>query len=100
MMDIKKALEIYSSEFSLDWEQYNYDTGRLLLNINGVRYRAFAVPVKDFQKFKFLLYKNKGNALKFLKENFTIERLPEELDERPSDEAFDKFIKHLEGLVP
>lgn len=98
-MDTQKALKVYSSELSVDWEKYSDETGRLLFYINGIKYRALAVPVKDFQKFKYLLTKSEGKELTFLKENFIIERVPEESDERPSDEAFDKFIKYMEGLT-
>lgn len=98
-MGTQKALRVYSSDFSVQCEKYSDETGRLLFTISGVKYRALSVPVKAFQKFKYLLTKSEGKALAFLKETFTIERVPEESEERPSDEAFNKFIQYMERLT-
>lgn len=97
-LNTKEVVRIYSSEFSVKWENYNQDTGNILLNINGKIYTVYSVPEKDFQEFRRRLNLNRGKALKFLKDSYRIERKPEESSERASDEDFNKWIGEMEAL--
>jgi hypothetical protein len=87
-----------ASKFSVRWENYSDDTGRLILDINGRKYRGMGISVKDFQHFKQLLNRNRGQAIKFLEKEYGLERVPEENDGRASDESFNQLIDYLENL--
>lgn len=99
-MNTSQVLKVYSSDdFSVKWKNYNQDTGRLLLEINGTPYQGAGIPVNDFQHFKQLLTQNRGQALAFLKKSYTFDKVSDD-GERASDESFDQLIEYLQNLVP
>lgn len=99
-MNTVEALTTYASDFSVKVDTYNDASGKLILVINNKKYRTTGVPVRDYVHFRRLLGLNRGRALEFLKKTYTIERIEEPEDIRPSDEAFDAFIQYMSDLVP
>lgn len=97
-MTPEDVITVMASKFSVFWENYSDDTGRLIININGRKYKGMGIPVKDFQHFKQLLKHNRGQAIKFLEKEYGLEKIPEETDERASDESFQELIDYLENL--
>lgn len=98
VMSVTDILKIYSSEFILHCERYNLDTGNLQLNINGKQYRVLSVPEKDYREFRKRMLRNKGRALQYLKNIYTIEPIIPDSGGKSSDESFNHFVSTMGQL--